>query len=167
MVRMLTACMVVGVLFGTPSPVSAQEISVGVSYAPNLLLHGNDSLVGCCMAIGPWLSIDRLDVEYVIAWDYHWERDARKGYGYASPDTVIGQLLTVQATLRSWRTPRFHTKAQVGVRYGTSTEPIPYTPGAGGGLTVDYVAGRAVMRGAVRFLWPQVPEVRLGIGFGF
>ena len=119
------------------------------------------------MAIGPWLSIGRLDVEYVVAWDYHWERDARKGYGYASDDTVIGQLLTVQATLRSWRTSRFHTKAQVGVRYGTVTEPIPDAHGAGGGLTVDYIAGSTVVRGAFRWLAPKVPEVRFGLGFRF
>lgn len=107
MIRILTGCTVAaGALLGAPAPVAAQERSVGVTYAPSLSLHDEST---CCMAVGPWLSIGRLHVEYVIAWDYHWQ-EARAEYAgrllspFVVPDAKVdGHLLTILGTLRTWR----------------------------------------------------------------
>ena len=170
MIRILVGCIVAGALLGAPPPVVAQERSVGITYAPRLSLHDEST---CCMAIGPWVSIDRLHVEYVIAWDHYWQERRAKYAGRLSPFTapdakVDGHLLTILGTLRTWRpTEQLRTRFQAGVRYGTATEPTPRAWGAGAGLTVGYLAGRTVLHGTFRLLWPKPPEFRIGLGVQF
>lgn len=159
------------------SPAAAQDRSVGITYAPSLSLHDDEgSKVGCCMAAGAWITIDRLHVEYVAAWDfYRWKLRAEYAAEYAGrpgfftePDAIVdGQVLTVLWALRSWRTPQFRTRFEVGVRHGTAVDPIPRASGAGAGVTVDYGDGPIVLRGSGRFLWPKPPEFRIGLGFRF
>ena len=157
MVRMLAGCVVVGALLGAPLPGTAQERSLGFTYAPSLSLHDEGA---CCSAAGAWLAIGRLHVEHVIAWDSKWRE-------YPTAAKVDGHALTALWTLRYWRAQRFRTLFQVGGRHGTAVEPTPRAWGFGAGLTVDYIAGPAVLRGAVRMLLPKPPELRVGFGFRF
>ena len=165
----LAGCMMVGALLGAPPPAAAQDRSIGFTYAPSLSLHEAESLLGCCSAAGAWVTIGRLHVEHVVAWDSHWRRravewDFPEG---TTPEKIDGHALTALWTLRSWETPRFRTRFQIGGRHGTAVAPTPRAWGAGAGLDVRYVIGPAILRGAVHVLLPKPPEARIGFGFRF
>ena len=162
----------IALLLAAVAPANAQDRSVGITYAPILSLH--DESV-CCMAAGAWITIDRLHVEYVAAWDHYWQQRRADYAGRLSPftvpDTVVdGQATTVLWALRSWRTPRWRTRLDVGGRYGTAVEPSSLVWNgwsAGGGVTVDYGPGPLFVRGAIRYMFPKPPEFRIGIGVRF
>ena len=163
---LIVGCTVVGALLGAPPPGAAQERSVGFTYTPSLSLH-DESI--CCSAAGAWVTVGRLHVEHVVGWDSKWQRvaiewDSPEG---TTPEKVDGHVLTALWTLRSWQTRRFRTRFQIGGRHGTAVASTPRAWGAGAGLDVRYVVGPAVLRGAVHFLLPKPPELRIGFGFRF
>ena len=166
MIQALAGCTMAVALLGAPPPAAAQERSIGITYTPSLSLHDE---VTCCSAAGAWLTIGRLHVEHVIAWDSTWQKLAVEWNTpeAGTPEKVDGHALTALWTLRSWETQRFRTRFQIGGRHGTAVEPTPRAWGAGAGLDVRYVVGPAVLRGAVHLLLPKPPELRIGLGFRF
>ena len=165
MIRALAGCTAVALL-GAPPLAAAQERSIRFTYTPSLSLHDEGT---CCSAAGAWLTIGRLHVEHVIAWDSKWQKLAVEWNTpeAGTPEKVDGHALTALWTLRSWETQRFRTRFQIGGRHGTAVEPTPRAWGAGAGLDVRYVVGPAVLRGAVHLLLPKPPELRIGLGFRF
>ena len=153
-----------------PAPTAAQENSFGFIYTPILFLHDEDA---CCSAAGAWVTVGRLHIEHVVAWDSKWQKlfaEQAAEYGTPEPMTpaVDGHALTVLGTLRSWRSQRFSTRFHAGGRYVVSAEPTEEPWGLGPGLTVNYLFGEsAVLHSAFRWLLPAAPDVRLGIGFRF
>ncbi|MYN67563.1 MAG: hypothetical protein F4X11_21470 [Acidobacteria bacterium] len=167
MIRTLTGLVVVGALLGAPPPATAQENSFGFIYTPSLSLHDEST---CCSGAGTWIAIGRLHVEHVLAWDSKWQKIAAE---YDIPEAtasekVDGHALTALWTVRSWRpTERLQPRFQIGGRYAAPITPTDEPWGFGAGLTVDYIAGPAVLHGAFRALLPATPEFRFGFGFRF
>ena len=158
---MLRLAFVVTLLVAIPLPAAAQERSIGFTYTPSLSLHDASSVIACYSAAGAWLTIDRLHVEHVIAWN-------SRCNGYPDASKVAGHALTALWTLRSWQEgERFRIRFQVGGRHGAAVEPTSRAWGAGAGMDVRYGVGPIVLRGAVHLLLPKPPEVRVGVGFRF
>ena len=153
-------------LFSAPAPAAAQENSSGFIYTPSLSLHDEGA---CCSGAGAWLTVGRLHVEHVVAWDSKWQKLAAEWDipEATTPETVDRHALTALWTLRSWPSQRFRTRFQAGGRYAAPTVPTEEPWGFGAGLTVDYLVGPAVLHGAFRALLPASPEFRLGIGLRF
>ena len=142
MIRTLAGCMVAGALLcGAPPFAAAQENSFGFIYTPSLSMHDESA---CCSAAGAWLSVGRLHVEHVVAWDSKWQKLAAEWDipEATTPETVDGHVLTALWTLRSWQAPRFITRFQGGGRYAAPIEPTDESWGFGAGLTVDISSGR-------------------------
>ena len=155
---------VAALLVAIPLPAMAQERSIGIAYTPSLSLHDAESVIACYSAAGAWLTIGRLHVEHVTAWNSrcHDYPDDNRDTG-----KVDGHALTALWTVRSWRSQRFRTRFQIGGRHGAATEPTSRAWGAGAGLDVRYGVGPIDLRGAVHLLLPKPPEVRIGVGFRF
>ncbi len=114
MIRTLAGCMVAGALLCSAPPfAAAQENSFGFIYTPSLSMHDESA---CCSAAGAWLSVGRLHVEHVVAWDSKWQKLAAEWDipEATTPETVDGHVLTALWTLRSWQAPRFITRFQGG-----------------------------------------------------
>ena len=167
MTRTLSGCMIAGaLLWGAPPSAVAQENSFGVIYTPTLSMHDEGA---CCSGAGTWISIGRLQLEHVIAWDSKWQKLAAEWDlpEATTPETVDGHAMTALWTLRSWRVQRFHARFQAGGRYVAPLDPTDEPWGFGTGLAVDYLVGPGVLHGAFRWLLPAAPDFRLGIGFRF
>ena len=152
------------VLFAViPLSVAAQERSIGIVYTPSLSLHDAGSVIACYSATGAWVTVDRLHVEHVVAWNSRCE-----DHPYRPAPKVAGHALTALWTLYSWQErDRTRIRIQVGGRHGVASEPTSRAWGAGAGLDVRYGVGPIVLRGAVHLLLPKPPELRVGVGFRF